>query len=651
MREGGDRWRDALTLRSLIVGGLLAFVVGSTGIYLGHVQDSTGFGCGFYSAPMATFALFLVVGFLNVAAGALNRSWAFQRGELLIVYIMMTLANSSHCIAHFWMTVLIGPFYYATPENDWARLIHPYFPDWISLHRLEPIRLFFEGWHRTGEVPWGIWLVPLVSWLPLVLAVHLSTLSLSVILRRQWMERERLVYPLVQVPLSMVQDDERGSLIKPFFRSGVMWIGFAAPAALGLIQALHNYYTFMPTIVLSTSFSLFRGVVTVPLTLSFATLGFFFLINREVAFGLWVFSLLSVLQRGLYGILGIGWETEPALSVWSGETFPSLVHQSMGAMIALVLGGLWVGREHLKDVFRKAFFGAAEVDDSDEILSYRTAVFGLLGGVGVIGLWMWFAGLPLIAILLLLFLVFVVFVALTRVVVEGGVAVLYLPLEVTDAVVSGLGSATLGASGMVGMVFARIWASNPWTGFIMPYCAQGLKLSEQITGQRRWLFWGMLLAALIGAAGGIWMMLKMAYTHGALNLSRIHFIWLAQYVYEYAAGLISFPTGPHWGGWFHTGVGAAVMAALMAAQRYWAWWPLHPLGYPISSTFSWMMVSAFLAWAIKGIVLSYGGVRLYLAVRPFFLGLILGQFVVYGFFWIFDFLVGMSGNWLTLFGQ
>lgn len=51
-----------------------------------------------------------------------------------------------------------------------------------------------------------------------------------------------------------------------------------------------------------------------------------------------------------------------------------LAHQSIGAMIALVLFGIWIARGHLRGVFRKAFIGDASIDDSDEIMSYRTAV-------------------------------------------------------------------------------------------------------------------------------------------------------------------------------------------------------------------------------------------------------------------------------------
>ena len=123
----------------------------------------------------------------------------------------------------------------------------------------------------------------------------------------------------------------------------------------------------------------------------------------------------------------------------------------MGAMIVLVLSGLWMGRSHLKGVFSKAFKGNEEVDDRDEILSYRTAVWGLLVGLLIISAWLWKSGLPLWVVPVFLFAVFVVFMALTRAVVEGGVAVIRTPLTPADFVVSGLGTSALGASGIVAL--------------------------------------------------------------------------------------------------------------------------------------------------------------------------------------------------------
>jgi hypothetical protein len=72
-----------------------------------------------------------------------------------------------------------------------------------------------------------------------------------------------------------------------------------------------------------------------------------------------------------------------------------------------------------------------------------------------------------------------------------------------------------------------------------------------------------------------------------------------------------------------------IFTAFLAFMRtlYW-WWPFHPLGYALSA--SWTMIvfwfPVFLAWLIKYPLMRYGGVRLYLKIRPFFLGMIFGEF-------------------------
>ena len=106
-----------------------------------------------------------------------------------------------------------------------------------------------------------------------------------------------------------------------------------------------------------------------------------------------------------------------------GDVGGALVGGGGGAGVCwsgVVLGGLWVGREHLYNVARKAFFNAPDVDDSDEVLSYRGAVLGMVLSIGVMVFWLWRSGIPPLAICVFLFIAFVIFIALTRVVVEGG---------------------------------------------------------------------------------------------------------------------------------------------------------------------------------------------------------------------------------------
>ena len=481
---------------------------------------------------------------------------------------------------------------------------------------------------------------PLINWLPLALGVQAASLCTMVLVRRQWVDQERLIYPVMQVNLAMVQPDDRGRAIGPFFRSGAMWLGFSVPVIVGTIIGLHAYFPYLPTI------SMGFAIPYMPGRLSFATIGFFFLLQREVAFGLWVFSVLNIVQANFYSMIGWGTEKEAAISVWSYGNH-SLVHQSMGGMIVLVLGGLWVGREHLWGAARKAFSGATDVDDGEEILSYRGAVFGLLLSAAVVLVGLLRLGIPLPGVIAFMFFGFVVFMALTRVVAEGGVAVIYPPLVAPAAAVSALGSSVFGMRGMVGMAFTRALA-NDLLNFTMPHIANGLKLSGLIRGSRRGLFWGMLLAILLGVGGWIWVFMYLSHKYGVLNLSSAGFMGLPEYIYGYALARGSELSGPNWFGWLHTGIGGATMVLLLLARRFWAWWPLHPIGFPISSTLNWMAFNALIAWTIKTPILRYGGVRAYRRVRPFFLGMILGQFVIYAVFWIIDSITGMQGNALFL---
>ena len=59
--------------------------------------------------------------------------------------------------------------------------------------------------------------------------------------------------------MAMIEDGEKPSILKPFFKSPLMWIGFALPLFVGSLRALHNYYNFVPTINLQTSIPLFRN--------------------------------------------------------------------------------------------------------------------------------------------------------------------------------------------------------------------------------------------------------------------------------------------------------------------------------------------------------------------------------------------------------
>jgi len=74
------------------------------------------------------------------------------------------------------------------------------------------------------------------------------------------------------------------------------------------------------------------------------------------------------------------------------------------------------------------------------------------------------------------------------------------------------------------------------------------------------------------------------------------------------------------------GLGAAVMWGLIQLRYAFPGWPLHPVGFAVASAYATdqAMFSVFLAWLVKAILLSTGGVMRYKRAQPFFLGVLVG---------------------------
>ena len=215
-------------------------------------------------------------------------------------------------------------------------------------------------------------------------------------------------------------------------------------------------------------------------------------------------------------------------------------------------------------------------------------------------------------------------------------------------VISTLGSSIIGAKGIVALALTYPWQSEMRI-FPMIACANGLKLAETVRGPKRRLFWAMALALVISVIGATVSFIFLGYSHGAVNLNTGFTGGLAQRPYHDLGFYFLNATYPNIRGLIFTGVGAAVEGFLIAAQHRLHWWPLHPLGFIIGS--GWLThtlwFSVCLAWLLKLIIMKYGGMTGYLASRPFFIGMILGQATAAGLWLVIDGLIGRpTGRWV-----
>jgi hypothetical protein len=498
------------------------------------------------------------------------------------------------------------------------------------------------------DIPYAAWVEPLIWWGVFLMALYMCMVSVAVILRRQWMEHERLPYPLTQVPLAMVEGEREAGLVNGFFKSRGMWAGCAIPMVIGTMRAVHFYDPTFPYPDLNTSTSLF-GLLDLPIVLHFSLIGFSYLINTQVAAGIWLFYLVARVEKEI--LQTVGMESTQTITYGVSDV-PSMAYQGVGALLAMVLLGLWVGREHLKSVVLKALGRAPHVDDSDEIMSYRSAVIGVAGGMMVMTGWLWLMGTKFWVSLVFVVLALLIFVGITRILAEAGLAAVRAPMIAPDLTMMGLGSQLVGTSGALNLSLAYLWSADLRV-FVMAMCANGLKLIEAMDiRSRRLVFRGIVLAILLGAVGSCWTVLHLAYEHGGINMNDWFFKESPAAVYNLALRNIVEPTQVDWQGLGFFFGGGLAMGVLTWARQRWLWWPVHPIGFPIGGNFMMDRVwsNVFIAWAVKSLVLRFGGAAAYRHSQRFFLGLIAGEALCNGVWLVIDYCTGAVGNQVFLLG-
>lgn len=591
----------------------------------------------------AVFLFFVLVLMGNTLARAIRREAALSQPELLVVYTMLIVCCSitSMGLGSQILPIMGAPFQFATAENRWAETIQPYVPKWLAPNP-EAIRGFFVGLNKGESIPWGAWIGPLAAWLIFLIPAYFIMIAIIVILRKQWVEREHLIFPLTALPAAMGEPPEGNRLMGPFFRNPGMWIGFWLVFLLVSINAFHAYWDFFPTVRLTQYMQIFRNTTGLQFRLSFPVLGFAFLINKDLAFSLWFFYLIFLCIRGTFNMTGL--RLDENLGIYGCAETPIFAYLGMGAITAFVLGGLYNAREHLKGVFARAVGRATGADDSGEILSYRAAVWGTVVSLVIMWVWLSLVGLNPLIVPLYLFLVYVLFLGLTRVISEGGLPTIVVSMIAPTVLMSMLGVNLIGAAGMMALALMYVWCADMRI-FPMAECAQGLKLVQQCP-ERRGIFWAIIIALVISFVLSIFLSLTLAYKYGGITLNSWFFVDGPKFPFRLMAEKFQNPSPPSVPGYVLMSLGALVTIGLAALRMSFSWFTLHPIGFAVGSV--WLMdvmwFSIFLAWLVKTLILRYGGPSVYKKIIPFFLGLVLGQYTVAAVWFIVDLCTGKRGN-------
>ena len=379
------RWTGrAVTWRSVLLGTILVPLNAYWVVQMEIIR---------YSAHPTTISLFFNVIFIIFVLAALNllvarvrRRWALTQAELMAVYMMLALGSAlcGHDMVQVLTPTLAWPYRFADSSNRWQELFFQYLPERLMVSDPKVYTGYFQGNDTLYRLPYLLgWAVPVLMW-SLFLCVLLFVMQcLSVLLRKQWTHRERLTYPVIALPLVLTEGAEQGH-VPTVLRNRLFWLAFLLAGTADTFNILHLWFPAVPRVLSPgmgdlSYFDLgplvtqkpWNAIGWTPLSWYPFMVGFGMLLPVDFLFSCWFFYIVWKMERVVS--VAMAWDRDPR--------FPYENNQCFGAYLMFFLFSVWLSRDYLRQVLRRALGLPSAVDDSDEPIRYRWAVLGILAGL------------------------------------------------------------------------------------------------------------------------------------------------------------------------------------------------------------------------------------------------------------------------------
>jgi hypothetical protein len=580
-----------------------------------------------FSLMVPPVVLTLVLIGANVVLRRFTPRFAFTETELIVFYAMQTVICA---MASEWMDV-ISPYIhtygvFADRDQRYKTKVLPYISEWLFFTSDEGLKDFATGGKplRYMLSSLGIWWPKIIAWTIVAGLVCMAFLCVNSLMRDQWCNREKLAFPLVQLPIAMTQEGGAG----PMWRNRYFLTAFGVMFAIDMLNGFAFLYPSIPRINVRflgdvlpmfnsqpwnqigwTPIGLFPFMAAIglfmPNDLLFSCIFFFF--ARK---GMQVIAAAMGYEQGVFGGGGLI------------PSAPYFSEQSWGAFLGLFVMALWVARGYLKEVWREIVRTGTP---DKRLVPHRLSFAGLVLSLGALG---WIGveiGLPFFFVLgyTALFLMFSI--AMTRLRAQLGPPIHEMAfMGPTQLLVDFRGTQGVSTSMIARTVtlfhfMNRIHRTHP-----MPHQLEAIKIADRAGMSQRAMFAALILATIAGSIFGHLARIYISYRFTPANVGGD--------TANVIAVLTDTPRPPNVAAMAAVGAGFMVVLGLDFVRFRVPGFPFHPAGYALAMNFGldYVWFGLTIVLAIKAFVQRYYGLPGYDKLRMVAFGIILGEFLAEG---------------------
>lgn len=572
--------------------------------------------------PPIAFAILLLI--VNLFLRRYAPKVAFTEVELVVIYGMLQVATA---ISGEWVGNIqpLIPSYalFADPNNKFDTLILPNVPGWLFIKEAKLVEAYRQGGHsfRYFLSHLDPWVVPVLAWTGLVGTLCLLMLSINFLMREEWCYREKLTFPLIQLPLLLTQ----GGGSSPFWKMPQLWVAFFITFGVDILNGFAFLYPWVPRInwrflgdlqrafpnppwnaIGWTPIAIFPYISAVgiflPSDLLFSVIFFFFFRKAQQV----VAASIGYPQ----GVFGGGWLVPSP---------PYFSEQTWGAFLGLFVMALWIARGYLKELWGKIWWGRG--NSAGDVGVLRWATLGVIFSTLVLAGYAYAMRLS-VPFMIFYFALYLMFsVALTRMRAELGPPIHEMAfMGPNQLIVDFAGTKQLSTHTVANLAttfhfFNRIHRTDP-----MPNMIEAIKLGDQSRVVLKYLFWSLLIAIFVGSISAHMVRIYQGYRWGFGGAG-----WdTASVVNE----LKNNPRSPNPVAMLAVAFGAGMVFFLNALRFRFPWLPLNPVGYALAMNFGidYVWFGLLIAFLVKGFFQRYFGLKGYRKLHAFALGVMLGEY-------------------------